>query len=363
MTFEQIILLPISLSAIIYVTVIGLLIRVFREDKTTIHENLPQVSLLIAAKNEEKNIPSLFSGLKNLNYPENLLEIIIVDDGSTDNTLSLLRENSAQFRNMKIITSEGKLYPGKKGALDLAVHFSKYDVLAVTDADCLPNPDWLISLAPVIKNGADYVFGLISFSSSSGFKKGFFAFDNFNSQLISHLLIRLGISGSAGAGSMAFRKKSFYKLGGYKNVTATLSGDDDLMVQRARKENMIIKSVLLKNALVTTPSKDTFSEFINQRSRHVSASSYYNISAKIAYFLWHLANMYLSLTLFLSLFYPAFIYFYLGRLALVFGLYLVKGKMFGYKLPSPGFLIYPYMYDFFAIINWAKALLSEPKWK
>ncbi|MCW9094929.1 MAG: glycosyltransferase, partial [Ignavibacteriaceae bacterium] len=55
-------------------------------------DQLPKVSIVVAVRNEEKNILCCLESLNNLEYPENKIEIMIVDDASTDNTLSLVND-------------------------------------------------------------------------------------------------------------------------------------------------------------------------------------------------------------------------------------------------------------------------------
>ena len=61
-------------------------------------KRFPKVSILIPAHNEEKNIGRTIKSLLNLNYPKNKIEIIVVDDGSTDNTYKIAKK----FRKVKV---------------------------------------------------------------------------------------------------------------------------------------------------------------------------------------------------------------------------------------------------------------------
>ena len=87
------------------------------------------ISIIIAAKNEERNLPSLLDAILQLDYPQENFEIIIVDDNSTDGTFQKTKELAEQFANLVTIKAQGKKYEGKRGALEIGIQSSKYDYI------------------------------------------------------------------------------------------------------------------------------------------------------------------------------------------------------------------------------------------
>ena len=73
---------------------------------------LPRVSILIAARDEEASLPRCLASLRNLDYPQDLLEILVGDDGSTDRTAAVavaaMQGFAGQFRVVSITDTLGQ---------------------------------------------------------------------------------------------------------------------------------------------------------------------------------------------------------------------------------------------------------------
>jgi len=99
-------------------------------------EKLKSISVIVPAHNEERTIGKVVRHLKRLNYPKRLLEIIVVDDGSKDNTALLARKAGA-----KVITQKNK---GKAAALNAGIRAARGELVACIDADSWPEKDSLL---------------------------------------------------------------------------------------------------------------------------------------------------------------------------------------------------------------------------
>ncbi len=105
--------------------------------------SLPSVSIILSALNEEKEIENALISLLNINYPA--LEVIAVDDRSTDNTfakMQKLKERYPQLQTLQIKTLPEKWF-GKNHALHVAAQQARGDWLLFTDADVDMKPDLL----------------------------------------------------------------------------------------------------------------------------------------------------------------------------------------------------------------------------
>lgn len=112
----------------------------------------PHVSILVPMYNEEKSIRFKLENLYKLKYPANKLEIILVNDASTDKTLDELDEfmSSHEGPNIKVLNRLKR--GGKSSSLNFALKRTNSDVVVVSDADCFLSSDTLIKALPYLSN-------------------------------------------------------------------------------------------------------------------------------------------------------------------------------------------------------------------
>ena len=123
--------------------------------KKTPDNSLPNVSVIVAAKNEEAYLPGLISDLQNQDYPVERLEIIIVDDHSSDSTSTLIKDAGGN----NYILSNGI---GKKQAIASGLAHAKGELIITTDADCRLNRNWLrVYTEKFISEKADLIIGQV----------------------------------------------------------------------------------------------------------------------------------------------------------------------------------------------------------
>ena len=108
-------------------------------------KNYINVSVLIAARNEEKNIGNLLESLYNQTFSKELFEVIIIDDHSEDDTILIIENFIKEHKdiNLKYFKSEKK---GKKQAISQALHIAENELILVTDADCFLKTTWIESI-------------------------------------------------------------------------------------------------------------------------------------------------------------------------------------------------------------------------
>ena len=240
-------------------------------------KNIIKASVLIAARNEEKNIKKLLESIYNQSFPKELFEVIIVDDHSTDNTKNIINNfiNENKELDIKLLEAENV---GKKLAISQALHTAINELIIVTDADCVLNNLWIESivgfyqekkckmiLAPVLLSPAENLFEKM--------------------QVLEHLSLIGSTAGSASIGfpvmcngaNMAYERKAALEVEKYRKDFNIPSGDDMFLLEQFVKnyghEN--VKFLLSKSAIVKTKTCKTLKEFFRQRRRWVSKTKSY----------------------------------------------------------------------------------------
>jgi GT2 family glycosyltransferase len=108
--------------------------------KSNFHKSLPSVSIVIPTLNRKNRLQTCINSLLNLNYPKSKTEIIIVDGGSLDGTIEMLK---TEFRNVKIVIDkrDGISYARNTGG-----KIAHGEIIAFTDDDCVVDREWLKNL-------------------------------------------------------------------------------------------------------------------------------------------------------------------------------------------------------------------------
>ena len=101
------------------------------------------ISVLIPAYNEEESIEGTIQHVMNSDYPKSKIEVIVLNDGSTDNTSNIVKELMKKYKNLKLIDKKNS---GKADSLNIGVKKAKGELVAVVDSDSFPSPSSLKKL-------------------------------------------------------------------------------------------------------------------------------------------------------------------------------------------------------------------------
>lgn len=359
---------PIHLT---YIIIILLLLAVVNVHKAFVYQiskrqtstSKPKLSLIIAVKNEEKNINSLFDSLEQLNYPNENFEVIIIDDRSSDSTAELIQSRLSGNKNFTMIKADRKELEGKKGALQLGIENSKHNFIVITDADCKPGKEWLSTLAGGLDYGYDFVFGVAPIQTGKSLIEKLSAFENLRNTFLTISAVGLNIPYSAAARSFAFRKTSFKKVGGYAKTTETLSGDDDLLLREAVKLKMKIGTIIEPDAFVFSAAPKSFNEYFQQKKRHLQTSYHYLLKQKMFLGYWHIINLLSLVSILLVVISPLLALPFAVKLAYDLFLLLKHQKNLGHVFKFYEILYLQILFEVFIIVNFFNSLGGNIKWK
>ncbi len=244
------------------------LLGVMKEFPELPREKLPTATVIVAARNEEQNILRCLKSLNNLSYPEGKLEIILVDDQSTDKTGEIIDEfikDKKRFK--KIITRKeiGQL-KGKTNAIANAIELAKGEIILTTDADCAVPPTWAEQTASYYFDDVAVVAGFTTQTAFGNFS-GMQSLDFIYLLIVASGTINLGKPISCIGNNMSYRKSAYNEVGGYKNLKFSVTEDFNLLWAIFKLNKYKILYPLNVKTLITSLPCKTFKELYRQKKR------------------------------------------------------------------------------------------------
>jgi len=246
----------------------------FRTKQLPLNSELPLISVVIAARNEEKNISCLLKDLINQSIDKKKFEVIISNDRSTDKTKDIIDQYSEKYSFIKTIHIDAlhDMTP-KKFALTKAIDKSIGKIIIATDADCRVPMDWVKNMATLVENTGKVVIGYSKIESSEIILNDFQKIDFLGIMAANGGLLTHGIVCSGSGQNLAYKKEDFYKINGFEKVKDQISGDDMYIVQQISSIKGAVFNYSPKS-FVTTRSKKSIKGYLNQRTRWSSNSKY-----------------------------------------------------------------------------------------
>lgn len=332
-------------------------------------QDLPPVSVVICAKNEEENLAIHLPSVLEQDYPN--FEVVVVNDCSTDDSDVVLQRLASEYKHLKVTTIglDPKFTHGKKLALTVGIKAAAHNNLLLTDADCQPaSKDWIRYMVQNFEGGNEVVLGYGGYLPQKGLLNKMIRMDTLQVAM-QYLGFALANRPYMGVGrNLAYTKELYDKNRGFASHSHILSGDDDLFIQQvANKKNTTVE--LRANGHTRSVASNTFSDWVKQKRRHLTTSPLYKRRVKWGLALEPFSRVMLwaiGIYLIATGFYPLIIASaLLVRLAVV--LLVLRGvkKRLDEKhlfLISLAYdLFSPILYALFMVIN--RLSLKQKKWK
>lgn len=234
------------------------------------------VSVVICARDEAENIANNLPGILVQAY-RTTHEIIVVNDNSTDETKYLLDEFKKTFKkiNNLQLTQEAKMIPGKKFPLSMGIKAAKYEVLLLTDADCVPASEfWMQKMQEAYHDDIQIVLGYGAYKKRGGLLNKLIRFETFHTAM-QYFSFALAGSPYMGVGrNLSYKKELFFNNKGFSSINHIPGGDDDLFINMvATKDNTTI--VTDHEAHTLSEPATSWSAWQKQKFRHYTTSKYY----------------------------------------------------------------------------------------
>lgn len=241
-----------------------------------------KISVIIPARNEAANIAACIQSVLRQDYPPGLLEVIVVDDHSDDDTAALAtaagEARVCVLRLKERMRNEGQLNAFKKKALATGIAESSGELIVTTDADCIVRPHWLKHMVAVYEqDGAVMIVGPVAFTNSRQLIAVFQSLDFMMMQGITAAAHKLKLGSMANGANLAFARSAYEAVGGYEGTTHLASGDDYLLLHKIEKAFPgRVQYLKAEEAIVSTAPQPTWGTFLQQRIRWASKSGKYS---------------------------------------------------------------------------------------
>ncbi len=290
LTFDQILLFFVGLSLIIQLFyLINFYLRTALHNNNKIKSKLPAVSVIIAARNEEKNLANNLASILEQDYPK--YEVIVVNDRSWDKSEEVLNSFKLKYSHLKIVNNPdlGNDKFLKKLAITIGIKAASYDYLLFTDADCIAESNsWISEMTNAFKDEKMIVLGAGPYKRVKGLLNKLIRFD------AAFIAIQyLGMAKAKvpymGVGrNLAYKKEIYESVRGFKSHYHIPSGDDDLFVNECAKRNNTA-IVFSRESITFSIPKNSFKEWIKQKKRHQLTGNSYRFLHQIILFLYPLS--------------------------------------------------------------------------
>lgn len=360
--------LVLMASAISHLLDIGFKSIRILSGKSTEKSNIkPAISVVVCAHNELENLQRLIPHLLKQRYED--FEIIMVNDRSTDGSKAYLEEISAKqpLLNVINIREQPPNTNPKKMALTQAIAKARNEWILVTDADCHPVSHlWLASMASKMEPEVEIVLGVSPYIQESTFLSRVIQYET--------LVTAIHFIGSAlskraymGLGrNMAYKKSTFVRCGGFKDLEWITGGDDDLLVQRmASRHNVGVATH--QDSLTYSQPKRTWRGYLAQKTRHLSVGKYYKQRVKEKHLVRSLTHILLWLSFTFLLTFNLYSWAIIGIFAIVIlikGLFLKQtASKFGMGFSWSGLLFLDLFYALaLPLVGMRSVMLKRVKW-
>lgn len=227
------------------------------------------ISVVIAVRNEEKNIQNCIRSILLNNYPKKLFEIIIVDDYSTDATILEIEKIGSNQIHIVSLENTGISKGGKKTALLTGIRIAKGDFIAMTDGDCAVQKNWLLYFAYHHEQMAKpCLAGLVRIFPLNSFAARFQALDNLATMGVNTAANYFSWHFAANGANLGIEKNLFFRLNGYEGNEHISSGDDMFLIQKvAALDPSYIGVIKHADHIVNTSPEVSWDALLSQRMR------------------------------------------------------------------------------------------------
>ena len=278
-----------------------------RRQRPKLDEELEPVSVVVCARDAYEQLTELIPALLRQNYPQ--FEVVVVNDCSEDETEEYLKDLERREPRVKPVQLRQHLnfFNGKKFPLSMGIKSASYDLMVLTDADCLPESDeWLRSMVSCYGSNTEVVIGYNRFNNIKGLLNKLIRFDSLQNGIL-YLSAALAGRPYMGVGkNLSYRKRLFFENKGFTSHYTMPAGDDDVFISQVATKRNTKACIDAENGIVATPST-SFWAWVRQRCNKYATIKMHRTSTR-AWMAIHYWSQFLFYACFIALFFlkPAF---------------------------------------------------------
>ncbi len=245
------------------------------------HNFSTPITIIIPVRNEENYIIPCLKSIINNDFPSDLLEIIVINDHSTDQTVK--RIEAFNHPCVKLLHLAEFIQPNetqsfKKKGIEIAINQASGDLILTTDGDCVVSKNWLPLMVSYYEiNRPKFIAAPVNFHQETT------AFEKFQSIDFAGMIVLTGagihrkLMNMCNGANLAYEKRVFYEVNGFVGIDDKASGDDMMLMQKvAKKYPSRIGFLKNKAATTFTFAKPDWQSFYQQRIRWASKSTSYD---------------------------------------------------------------------------------------
>ncbi|MBC7936091.1 MAG: glycosyltransferase [Rhizobacter sp.] len=264
------------------------------------------ISVIIPARNEARSLPVLLDSLENQTYSKKYFQVLVIDDYSTDKTAAIASDYSfVTCLSLRDFVGTTDINSYKKKAIETGIENSVGELIVTTDADCYAEPEWLETIAAFYNmHRPELIVMPVSVNCSARPIEIFQSLDFMSLQGITAAAVQKKVHSMCNGANLAYTRKAFEAVNGFKNIDNIASGDDMLLMHKiALQYPNGIHYLKSANVIIQTAPVHSIKEFFNQRIRWASKADKYDDKRIFAVlFLVYFLNVTLLIIPLLSIF-------------------------------------------------------------
>ncbi|HYM19834.1 MAG TPA: glycosyltransferase [Candidatus Kapabacteria bacterium] len=262
------VILSIVYFVVLACFVVGIRRGLRRNSVSAISSIVKKVSVVVCARNEEKNIDECLESLSKLDYPAESLQIVVVDDHSDDRTGERLQYWKTKLTNLEVISLRGEPNEGGKvNALIKGINAAKGEFVFISDADCEVPAQWIKEYLLYYDEDTGMVSS-VTILNSNKVSSAVVSIEMMQLLGMSMSGINMGISVSIIGNNLSLRRQAYIDIGGYESIPFSVT-EDVALFQAMWRSKWKVKFKVNKHLLVRTKPPGSLASWWRQKQRWV----------------------------------------------------------------------------------------------